>query len=216
MSKTVVYIYAMTNDSGFAPCVQGNWLTLACCKGGIRGGMRKSAASEFFAGNNVYLLGLCGKTLSRETAFSPIYFAKVDEVIAMEDYYADGGRSAGRKDDVYKVVNGELHSKPNNPHKTKDLHDKDRGGSYVLCSHQFTYWGNKRGESGHEIEQRLYEVFAGIRNRQSFRGHLACRNLNSFEEAVASWDWFPKQSDKCNIISRRSIRGDSVAGGKCR
>ena len=59
MSKTVVYIYALTNDSGFAPCVDNDWLTLTCCKGGVKGGMRKSAAKEFLVGNEVFLLGLC-------------------------------------------------------------------------------------------------------------------------------------------------------------
>ena len=215
MNRTVVFIYAMTNDSGFAPCVQKNWFTLACCKGGVRGGMRKSAAKEFLAGNNVYLLGLCGKTLDREKANLPVYLAKIDEVIEMEEYYADSGRSKGRADDVYKVINGELISKANNPHKTHYLHEKDKGGQYVLCSHQFTYWGNKCGESGHEIEQELNEIFKNIRSRQSFRGHMACRVLNGFEDAVMTWDWLPQQSDRCNIISKRSIKGELVSGGKC-
>ena len=215
MGKTIVYIYAMTNDSGFAPCVQKNWLTLACCKGGVRGGMRRSAANEFLAGNNVYLLGLCGKLLAREKAYSPVYFAKIDEVIDMKEYYADSGRSKGRADDVYKIIDGELHSKENNPHKTHYLREKDKGGQYVLCSRQFTYWGSTCGESGHEIERELSEMFKSIRNRQSFRGHLACRGLSGFEDAVKSWDWFPQHSNRCNIISKQSIKGELVSGGKC-
>jgi hypothetical protein len=213
MKQTAVYIYVMTNDSGFAPCIQNNWLTLACCKGGIKGGMRKSAAKEFQAGKNVYLLGLCGKTLARETAYLPVYLAKVDEVIDMIDYYADDGRAAGRQDNVYRVENGELIAKANNPHSDY-CRAKDLGGQYVLCSHQFTYWGNKCGTSGTEIEQEYSELFASIRKRNSFRGHIVFRE-NHFIETAKTWSWFPKQTKHCNVISKRSIKGDLISGRKC-
>ena len=36
---TYVFIFRMTSDTGFAPCVDNDLLTLACCKGGqIRNG----------------------------------------------------------------------------------------------------------------------------------------------------------------------------------
>ena len=211
--QVLLYVYILNNDSGFAPCVQDNWLTLACCKGGIKGGMRMSVTKKFNEGNTIYLLGLCGKMLNRETAYSPIYFAKVDEVLDMNDYYADGGRASGRKDDVYKFVNGELKPKPNNHHSEYDR-AKDVGGRYVLCSHQFTYWGDKCGSSGFEIENDLIELFAGIRKRSSVRGHIVYKR-QELEKAILNWDWFPKQSDRCNFISKRSIKGDSISRRKC-
>lgn len=36
---TCLYIYRLTDDTGFAPCVENGLLSLACCKGGqIRNG----------------------------------------------------------------------------------------------------------------------------------------------------------------------------------
>lgn len=32
----IVFTYRLTNDTGFAPCVDNGLLTLACCKGGTK------------------------------------------------------------------------------------------------------------------------------------------------------------------------------------
>ena len=108
----------MTNDNGFAPCTDKGWFTLACCKGGKKGGMRKSAFKNS-EGNDIdiYVLALCGKALAKELAkktaktdyekylYKPVYFAKIDKIISMIDYYKTiGGKSKGRCDDVYEAL----------------------------------------------------------------------------------------------------------------
>ena len=221
MKKTVVYIYAMSHDNGFAPCVENEWLTLACCMGAKNGGMRKYAADNFNVGNTVYILALCGKALAgkaklgEQAVFRPIYLAKIDEVLEMTEYYTKGGRATGRKDDVYQVIDGKLVSKENNPHQSASCQEKDSGGQYVLCSRQFTYWGNKCGESGHEIEQDFPWLFRdrdkhdsgkmGIRDRITFRNYIVEKDFPEFEEKAKTWSWFPKQADCCNIISNYGI-----------
>jgi len=215
----MVYIYAITSDNGFALCIDNNWFTLSCCKGGTKGGMRKSVANEIAIGNNVYLLGLCGKSLAKtnEMTYRPIYFAKIDDIIPMIEYYAEGGQSAGWKDDVYRVVGGELQHKGESPYHRECGYsqEKDKGGKYVLCSSQFTYWGDRCGESGLEMEMELNGKFEGIRNRPNFRGYTIYRD-NTFEDMTKKWDWFPKKINCCNIISTQSINGNLIGKeGKC-
>ena len=47
MSQSILYVYVMINDKGFAPCLDENLLTLACCKGGKRGGMRTAVYKDW-------------------------------------------------------------------------------------------------------------------------------------------------------------------------
>ena len=220
--KTVVYVYTMTNDSGFAPCVQNNWLTLSCCKGGLDGGMRKSAAMEFISGNTVYIIGLCGEQLKtrNEMLFYPVYMAKLDEVIPMTSYYMINGRAINRIDDVYTTVNNQLQPKPNNPHSPAEQ-EKDKCGMYVLCAHQFTYWGDKCGSSGAEIERdvlMLPEYTSSIKNafcsHRGIRKYRVDRNFVEFEILINKWEWFPK-GDFCNIISNYSISGKNINDWCC-
>jgi hypothetical protein len=217
MSKTVVYIYAMTNDTGFAPCIDNRLLTLACCKGGVKGGMRMSAAREVESGNDVYVLGLCGKRIAKtgNMLYRPVYLAKIDKAILMEQYYAEGGLSEGRTDDVYELVADALEHKGGNlPHcDSEHTQAKDIGGQYVLRSRQFAYWGGKCGESGLEIEGEFPEIFDAIRSRRSFRGYNVKRDFGEFEEKLKNWGWFPKKSDRCNIIGEQFLNGDSIGGG---
>ena len=222
MKKTIVYIYVMTNDNGFAPCIDNNWLTLACCKGGKKGGMRKSAKNDFSAGHNVYLLGLCGKTLATkamksEMEFLPVYLAKIDKYIEMKEYYKIGGLSAGRKDDVYiyDADKDEFEPKKCN-HHSEDEQKKDKGGKYVLCSHQFTYFGNKCGKKGCEIKEFIRNASEkkSIRECKSFRGYIVERDFCNFEKAIKNWDWFPKKPNCCKIISNHSISEKFVGGSR--
>ena len=203
MGKTVVYIYAMTNDTGFAPCVDNSWFTLACCKGGIKGGMRKKAAQDFKNGDTVFLLGLCGKSLkqSEDMLYKPIYLAQVDEAISMKEYYGPKNRSSGRKDDVYYLENGELKAKDNNLHSEEDK-KKDIGGEHVLCAKRFTYWGNKCGISGEEIERAFSETFKRIRDRKTFRNYMVDRDFSEFIPESKKWVWF---HEGCNYIGKQPM-----------
>ncbi len=218
MAQTVLYIYAMTNDSGFAPCVDDGWFTLACCKGGVKGGMRKKVAEDYNTeGNNVYVLGLCGKGLANGNEamiFSPIYLAKIDDVIEMKDYYKKteekgswkNKRANKRTDDVYSISsNDNLEPTKCNPHNEEDI-KKDIGGRYVLCSRRFTYWGDACGtKNENDIEDSFPDLFARIRKRTRFRGYMVDRDFSEFEKEIDKWNWFPQEGDQPNIISKDSI-----------
>ena len=111
MGKTVLYVYAMTNDSGFAPCVAEGLLTLACCKGGKKGGMRLSAAKHFKNNDDVWVLGVCGKRLANKygkTAYSPVYLARITNVTEMTEYYTNTKYSGRADAKAYELKNGKF------------------------------------------------------------------------------------------------------------
>ncbi|MDD6763408.1 MAG: hypothetical protein PUD92_07270 [Clostridiales bacterium] len=211
MKKNVLYVYAMTNDSGLAPCVENGILTLACCKGGKNGGMRRKAANDLKEKNDVWILGLCGKRLAGDNAnkvYMPVYLAKLSEAVCMKKYYSTPEyrkRADGR---VYKVVNGELKPTKCNPHNDNER-EKDIGGKYVLISENFTYWGDECGKSGKEIKEAFPYIFESDTDKgkcgidKHCRGYMVDRNFDEFAEKVCEWKWFLK--DKCNVISKNPI-----------
>ncbi|MDR1328049.1 MAG: hypothetical protein LBK23_00400 [Oscillospiraceae bacterium] len=188
---TVLYAYVMTHDYGSAPCVDGDMLTLALCKGGKRGGMRLSAAKEVLAGNDVYVIGVYGKSLWGNpiagAEYMPVYMAKLDDAVPMTQYFAENGQARGRKDDCYTVVNGTLVCTVKHDAATIE---NDIGGKYVLTSHRFVYWGDKCGDArGREVEKQL-----GLRElfNKSPRSYSVDRNAAKLLQLTAKWDWFPK------------------------
>ena len=140
-----VYIYRLTSDTGFAPCVEGNLLTLACCKGGqmrgdkvINTGLRYRIGTKKDAKwdeEDVYIVG------TYKDKF--LYLARVTKVITMEEYYS--GFSKGRMDDIYSFKNGGL-VRNNNlrnhcVHIEPDRVTKDLAGKYVIISTEYIYLG---------------------------------------------------------------------------
>ncbi len=142
---TYLYIYRMTDDTGFAPCVQNGLLTLACCKGGqirdgkvIHTGLRYrigSGKAADYSSDDVYVLGTYGNKL--------LYLARVTKVITMEEYYR--GPSKGRLDDIYNVKGGKLVR--NDKLRDEKVHieegrvKRDLAGTYVLMSDDYLYLG---------------------------------------------------------------------------
>lgn len=216
--KRVLYVYAMTHDSGFAPCIKDNLLSLACCKGGKNGGMRTAAAKDFYSGNEVWILGVCGAGLASSNnnrRYNPVYLAKIDKVIEMTEYFEAKNEYEGRNDHkAYRTVNGKLESQPENPHTHKDDQERDMNGKYVLLSNYFVYWGEKCGESGLEIKDLYPAIFKGdgIKKgiEEHYRGYLVDRDFSfDIESDLSEFKWFPKQN-KCNIITTKSINGEYV------
>lgn len=216
--KRILYVYAMTNDSGFAPSVKNGLLSLACCKGGLKGGMRKAAGLDFFKDDTeVWVLGLCGKSLSQngKMVYNPVYLAKIDNAVEMTEYFSPDNKFAGRNDyRAYKTVNGELESQPENPHTDAYEQQKDINGKYVLLSEHFVYWGEACGESGTEIRALYPAIYkgdgtkSGIENHS--RGYLVDRNfIFDIEADLGGFDWFPSNGG-CNIISAKAISGEYV------
>ncbi len=140
-----VYMYRLTSDTGFAPCVEGNLLTLACCKGGqMRGDKVINTGLRYRIGakkdvkwdkEDVYIVG------TYKNKF--LYLARVTKVITMEEYYS--GLSKGRTDDIYSLKNGELVRNYNlrnyNVHTEPDRVTKDLAGKYVIMSNDYIYLG---------------------------------------------------------------------------
>ena len=151
--QTILYIYRMTNDTGFAPCVDDGLLTLACCKGGrIRKGKPERYGIRYWIGSgrdhididrdNVFVIGLYGGKL--------LYLARISSTMKMTKYYS--GISNGRLDDIYSVEDGKDELKwkgirgiadnkihGNDPKQQK----RDEKGEYVLLSNEYIYLGNK-------------------------------------------------------------------------
>ncbi len=142
---TCLYIYRLTDDTGFAPCVENGLLSLACCKGGqIRNGKVISTGLRHRIGicreadyktDDVYVLGTFKNKL--------LYLAKVTNVVTMDEYF--GGMSKGRTDDIYSFKDGELIR--NNKLRTQNVHTepdrirKDIAGQYVVLSDDYIYLG---------------------------------------------------------------------------
>ncbi|MBQ3919316.1 MAG: hypothetical protein II695_06550 [Oscillospiraceae bacterium] len=141
-----LFMYRLTSDTGFAPCVDKRLLSLACCKGGqIRNGKAVKTGLRYEIGckrngidyskDDVYILGLYrGKFL---------YLARVTDVITMTEYY--GTFSKGRLDDIYSLINGHLVRNHNlwneSVHIDEEQNIRDIAGEYVILSDDFIYLG---------------------------------------------------------------------------
>lgn len=149
--KQKIYIYNMTFDSGFAPCVDNDILTLACCMGGKKGGMRKSIGKALIKDgiNEVWILGLCAKTLCAQKRSQVVYSAcvKKEDLLTAYDYFGDPEYSH-RKDAIYGVQKDSdgqemiyLKESTGGIHNSEDDLIKDENGQYVIKTQKFTYWG---------------------------------------------------------------------------
>lgn len=140
-----LYIYRLTDDTGFAPCVEKGLLSLACCKGGqirngkvINTGLRHRIGvnrEADFTKDEVYILGTYKNKM--------LYLAKVTNVVTMEEYF--DSMSEGRIDDIYDLVEGNLvrnnHLRAKNVHTAPDRIKKDIAGQYVVLSDNYVYLG---------------------------------------------------------------------------
>lgn len=140
-----IYIYRMTADNGFAPCVEKGLLSLACCKGGqmrgekvINTGLRYRIGSKRdadYTKDNVYIIGTYHDKL--------LYYAKITDVVTMEQYFSE--LSKGRTDNIYCVANGRLERndwlRDKEVHTDPDRIKKDIAGKFVLLSRDYLYLG---------------------------------------------------------------------------
>ena len=138
----------MTVDSGNAPCVftkddsYSDVLTLACCKGGLRGVRRTIGINhkdKIESGEReVFLFGIYNKNYL-------LYIAKVTEVLKYAEYFSNHSKYKKQRDQIYNYRDGECHRNNTNklfhPKEMKDLHIVDESGEYVLASNSFAYFG---------------------------------------------------------------------------
>lgn len=154
--------YTIVQDTGIAPCISNNELTLVCCKPRLRYKIGEELSKN--PKEDIFLFSLCGKGLSKERKFgeeyfySPLYIAKIAETVRTNEYFSVFEN--GRRDQVYYCgENGEWRSLEDNPHRdqtdnfnpvdevNKDILYMPRKTSkpkfnYVLKSTDYIYFGN--------------------------------------------------------------------------
>ena len=147
--STYLYIYRLTDDRGFAPCVQDNLLTLSCCKGGqirnnkpCKRGLRYNIGSKKYSDwekDDIYILG------TFQNRF--LYLAKITEVLTMTEYFS---KYHNRKDLIYDVTDNKLirnnHLQDQKVHTDKNQIIRDLAGEYVLLSNDYIYLGKDAKE----------------------------------------------------------------------
>jgi hypothetical protein len=125
--STDIYVYKMVVDSGGAPCVWRNVLSLAICKPKIR----KSACEGSL------IFGFGGKRLRERL----IYIAEVTEKPKVGEYYRSA-KFQNRPDCIYEDLSGKARRKETAEyHAFTDERKKDVGNkfqnAYVLLSRNF-------------------------------------------------------------------------------
>lgn len=146
---------------GFAPCIDNNLFTLACCKGGqirngkdIITGLRYHVGRYYYThpGDEIYLLGIYKNSM--------LYYARITDVIPMDDYFSTQGKSVygDRTDQIYDAEAGILKRNDLLAHihpKGSVQNEQDKNGLYVLVSRQFTYFGKNAPAIDAEILRML-------------------------------------------------------------
>lgn len=209
--KQTLYMYAMTCDTNFAPCIQNQFLTLACCKGGKKGGMRGSIGGLFRrikenqSDEEIWVLGVCGKGLKNEAKlleddYIPIFMAKVTNVLDMVDYYQNKDYSIRADHAAYTVDKDKkliaVKDEKLNPHsKYDEAIEKDINGKYVLCSDEFLYFGKSHRAEAETFKRELPDYFfdssKGDINKAGIDKH--CRGYiiyDDFECVNSKWRKF--------------------------
>jgi hypothetical protein len=157
--KEKVYFYYLKYDSGLAPCLtDDSFLSLACCKGGKRGGMRKSIGNSLIQHgfDKVWVIGLAGKFLcsapeNRDKYNHVVYAMAIqkENIVSVQDY-ATLPAYKQRKDCLYTRIPGrtgddidcfDWSDPTSNVHNNPDAKTRDFNGAYVLITSQFSYWG---------------------------------------------------------------------------
>lgn len=149
MKKKIIFRYRLTSDTGFAPCVDNDLFTLACCKTHLRKFIGSFWNDKKINNDDyeLYVLGAYAKKL--------LFFAKITKVIEMKEYYTNE-KYSGRKDYIYEYTDDK-----DSKWKWKDtgygLHiaeedqENDIAGKYVLISDEFVYYGKEAEPCTDEI-----------------------------------------------------------------
>jgi hypothetical protein len=145
-----IFVYKIVVDSGGAPCVWNNLLSLALCKPKIRKTAHKGS----------FVFGFGGKDYEERL----IYIARVTAKLEGDAYYRRR-RYARRPDCIYRVKNGRPVLKTSAKHHFEFDHRKKDVGlhfqkAFVLLSNDFRYLGKKGTDDykkGYPTVKRLIE-----------------------------------------------------------
>jgi hypothetical protein len=135
-----IFIYKLTVDAGVAPCVEKGILSLAICKPMIRMRARPGDLIFGFAANRI--------ENDNRGLNQLIYVARVTGKEEEGAYYSNS-RYSGRKDRIYRQVNGKFVRRAGgdrfHTEATDLLHDLGEPPGYsraaVLLSNDFRYYG---------------------------------------------------------------------------
>jgi len=132
-----LYKYVITHDTGKAPCIDNNLLTLCICKPKIR----KTAK----VGD--WVLATASKQkISREPRI--VYAAKITKKITMEQYALE---NEVRQDKIYSFDGLSLRHNGSSTHSEPYDQKTDIGGVFCLVSNEFWYFGNMAIELPKEL-----------------------------------------------------------------
>ena len=158
-SNSKIYAYKVRYDSGAAPCVHEDILSLCICKSALR---RVAQPGDWIIG--------VGASSDDRLQGRVIYIAKVTQALAGPEYYDEDGKWAGRPDCIYQydADKKEYRQKDNPFHGIGEMHN-DLGAapgynnSRCLVSDHFAYFGGGDGPSIDQIEDIVKPIMQGHR-----------------------------------------------------
>lgn len=193
--KKVIYAYRLVDDTGFAPCIDNDFFSLVCCKGGqVRNGKNINTGLRYHVGKHkqgfpddeIYLLGIYRNRL--------LYYAKVTDVMDMVEYFSENKKKkfGKRKDHIYDVREGRLERNDFVPHihaKGNIRNAQDVNGMFAILSEEFTYFGR----SAPNIPDDLLAILPKNRETKKYSGAVGLEDyihgrimdiVKSFQGAV--------------------------------
>jgi len=164
------FVYKIVVDSGGAPCVYRNLLSLALCKPKIRKTAKKGS----------FIFGFGGKEYEERL----IYIARVTAKLEGTAYY-ERRKYARRPDCIYRVKNGRPVLKTSaKHHRDSDHRKKDVGfhfeKAFVLLSNDFRYLGKK----GTDEYKKRYQTIGRLIEDLS-QGHRRYHSSKLRQELMA-------------------------------
>ena len=236
MQKSIsVYAYTMVYDTGFAPSVSDNTLSLACCKTYLRYKIANQHPEE----NAIYLIGLCGKQMSDRHCFEknyfPVYIAKITRTVKTEEYYSKSEYKL-RPDVQYEYKDGQWYVLPTNPHhnvKSRKEHSKPdeekdiyyiRSSrheiNYVLLSeNEFVCFGNKYKDFDkyNSLPQVIKNICVERKNAcRSDLTPIGFTSQDSIDEFLQFFHQNKKGNNQVSTIDKHFLSGGCKGEKKCR
>lgn len=158
-----VWRYVVRYDNGLAPCLEGDFCTLTCCKPGIR---KHALRDDWIVGFHTSSFG---------DAMLCYVMRLTEEPMPYAEYWSDQ-RFKNRRDNIYRSVEGNLVWMPNRyrDHDDQNNHRTDRSGVNALISNEYWYFDKDRSFSLYDhldegVVSRLWHRHVG----QKYNGLLA-------------------------------------------
>ncbi len=191
----VIFSYRVAYDTGFAPCIDNNIFTLACCKGGqVRNGKNVFTGLRYQIGkyhdlnpdDEIYLLGIYKNCL--------LYYAMITDVIPMTEYFSKKGKIefGSRIDQIYDAESGILKRNELLPHihpRGEIQNVQDSNGFYVLISRKFSYFGTDAPHIPEEIltvlpKHREFKKYMDSHSESGIIHMYAMETIGSFNGVI--------------------------------